>query len=186
MKTTKGKMTVLVTVFVIAAVLLLMNWQTDAEAASVKKGKGCKLQGSWYGITPFGASYLATYHGTGANEGTSDLEWIDLDPMLPSFGLGAVSASSARGVWAKTGPDTFDFTLLTYLRDSDGQIVLVMRTSGTKTMLDCNTMEVISGDAEFLSPGMNPLEGGRSCSPPPIETEITIARRIILEQPCDD
>ncbi len=144
-------------------------------------GNGCKLQGSWLGRIPTGGIYIVTYHGTGDNEGTDDLEWITGSPTLFGVFPYATSVSSNRGVWAKAGPNKYDFTLLQVGLNADQNIEYIARYSGTKILTDCNTMEVRILAVEILSPeDLQPL----ACIPMDPNTPPTIARRITLSGTC--
>ena len=62
-----------------------------------------------------------------------------------------------RGVWTKSGPNKYDYTTLIYrVLDATGEIVLILRASGTKTLTDCDTMSVET-TYEFLLPDGTPV-----------------------------
>jgi hypothetical protein len=172
-------MIVLAVAFVaVSALLALPLWQ-KAEAGD--SGNGCKLQGSWLGRLPTGETYIVTYHGTGANEGTDDLEWITGSPTFFGMFPNATSASANRGVWAKTGPNKFDFTLLQVGLNANQQVEYIAQYSGTKILTDCNTMEVRTTAIEILSPAdLQPLV----CIPMDPSAPPTIAHRIALRGTC--
>jgi hypothetical protein len=149
-------------------------------------GNGCKLQGTWIGELPYPLpddtpldptddtyymlKFFATYHGTGDNEGTDVLEWIN---PVPAPGT---SWSNARGIWKKSGPNTYKYTIQGHIFDAEtGDILTVVRHVGTKTLTDCNTMEIIS-TAEYLNPDMTPI----MCVP----GETTL-HRVVQEEPCE-
>jgi len=156
----------------IAAFFALVAVMLAGTAFAGDSGNGCKLQGTWYGDAPDFSRWIANYHGAGANEGTSDLEFIN--PILPP----GTSLSSARGVWAKSGPSTFDYTLIYFLSDAGGNIILAIRDSGVKTLTDCNTMEITNCtnyvDPETLEPYPGP------CVP-----STATARRVLLQEPSE-
>jgi hypothetical protein len=179
---TKKKMTVLAIVIVIAAILLVPNWQTDAAAGHGWKHR-CKLQGTWYGrYIDQAGSFMVTYHGAGPNKGTSDIDWIESDPTMGGYFPEAVSQTNSRGVWKRTGPNTFDYTTLTFGLDADDEIVWILRSSGTKTLPDCNTMEAtISYD--IMTPDLDPIDDDGLCIP---SDDVLIVRRITLKEPCEE
>ncbi len=162
-----------VTILSISALVILPLWHIDAAA-----GNGCKLQGTWIGESPyplpdnpdFKLRFLATYHGEGDNEGTDVAEWANL-PTAPG-----TSVTSSRGNWEKSGPNTYKYTMMGFLVDSaTGTVLSVSRNSGTKTLVDCNTM-VVTCAVEYLDPEtMEPL----MCVP-----STATLKRILIQEPC--
>ncbi|MBN1567847.1 MAG: hypothetical protein JXA73_08355 [Acidobacteria bacterium] len=143
-----------------ATIIALFCLMLTGIAIAGDSGNGCKLQGTWIGEVPmppftnpdgsvFMSTFMVTYHGTGDNKGTEVVEWINLPPgFLPK----GVSASMERGVWEKSGPNRYDYTTLVYrIWDATGQIVLILRASGTKILIDCDTMS-LETTYEFLLP----------------------------------
>jgi hypothetical protein len=146
------------------------------------KDNGCKLQGTWMGETPyplpgnpdFILRFMATYHGTGDNEGTEVIHYFNLPTNLPT----EAKFGDSRGVWAKTGPNTYDYTLVTVVVDDLGNVVGIARNSGTKKLTNCNSMEATS-NIQYLDPEtMSPIPG--MCFP-----GTATAQRITLHQPCE-
>ena len=101
----------------IATIISLFAVMLAGTAFAGDNGNGCKLQGTWIGETPYplpdetpmdptdDASYILTffaaYHGTGDNEGTEVLEWIN---PVPAPGIGW---SNVGGIWKKVGPNQY-------------------------------------------------------------------------------
>jgi hypothetical protein len=137
-------------------------------------GNGCKLQGTWLWNMPTPISdnlrFWATYNGTGDNDGTEIVEYINYSQNIASY-------STARGVWKKSGPNKYDYTMIDFLflRDT-GDILAVTRYTGTKTMIDCNTIEATAWtevlDPETMEPITPPTGGG-----------IATGHRILLQKP---
>jgi hypothetical protein len=175
---TKKKMTVLAIVIVIAAILLVPNWQTDA-AAFRGKGKWCDLRGSWYGTSTWG-SFMVTFNG-GIFKGTGDIVWVSGDPTMGGFYPDADWARHTRGVWVRTGPNTFDWTILSFGTNSAFEVLYILRGSGTKTLVDCNTAEDLI-NVEILDPGMDPIDDDGLCI---ASGDVSISRRITLKEPCE-
>jgi len=124
----------------------------------VSAKSGCRLEGSWLGFGADGSRWLATYHGESANAGTNDLEFF-FEPTLGGLFPGAVSISSARGVWVRTGGNTFAYTLITFGLDAGGNVAWIIKNSGNKTLTDnCNLM-TIEGTLEVFLPEVDPFEG---------------------------
>jgi hypothetical protein len=165
------------TILAISTLVVLPLWHIDAAAGN--SGNGCKLQGAWIGeaLYPlpgnpgFMLKFFMTYHGTGDNDGTATLEWINPRPDP------GTSWSNARGVWAKSGPNTYQYNFFAFsVDDGTGTILGVSRHAGTATLTDCNTIAV-TGSYELLDPvTMHQL----LCIP-----EAPIIRRILMQGPCN-
>ncbi|HUV12676.1 MAG TPA: hypothetical protein VMY18_03475 [Acidobacteriota bacterium] len=125
---------------------------------SAKSDEGCKLQGSWLGSGADGGRWIATYHGQSASSGTNDLD-LFMDPTLGGLFPDAVKTSSWRGVWERTGGNTFKYTLIVLGLDGSGAVNWILKNSGDKTLTeDCNLM-VVEGTLEVFSPDVDPFEG---------------------------
>jgi hypothetical protein len=159
----------------IITVVALFAVMLAGTAFAGDNGNGCKLIGTWIGETPyplldnpdFVLKFWLTYIGTGDNEGTEIVEWINF-PHAPE-----VVYIGPRGVWQKSGPNKYDYTMLSFSSDlTTGQILFpVQRTSGTKTLTGCNTMEATLV-YEFLDPvTMEPIG-------PPIAAGMATATRV--------
>ena len=126
--------------------------------SQVVAGSGCKLEGSWMGFGAGGGRWLATYHSRSASTGTNDLEFF-YDPTLSGLFPDAVSISSGRGVWERTGGNTFSYTMITFGLDANGGVNWILKNNGTKTLSeDCNLM-TIEGTLEVFLPDVDPFEG---------------------------
>jgi hypothetical protein len=161
------------TIFVLFALVLA------GTAFAGDNGNGCKLLGTWVGEMPYphpeGGYYtlkfFGVYHGTGDNNGTDVLDWIN---SIPDPGT---KWSSGRGVWEKAGPNQYRYTLLGHIFDAQtGEIMAVVRHVGLKTLTDCNTMEVITR-VEYLTPDMTQTI---MCIP----GEATL-HRVVEAEPCE-
>jgi len=149
-------------IFLPAVLLTLLMLSTTAAMAE-DIGNGCKLQGTWIGEwDQTGLKYFITFIGTGAPEGTINQEWI-----------GDAGASNARGVWVKTGPNTFDYSVTLFFTEGPF-ITIVGKRNGTITLLDCNTYEW-TGVMDVWTPG--------GTEPEYSFTGTGSAQRMRLEQP---
>jgi len=141
----------------------------NASNAADNSGNGCKLQGTWLWemLYPqpdnpdFILKFWATYIGTGDNEGTEIVEWINYPVPLD------ISAATARGVWAKSGPNKYDYTMIGFISLKEtGTILQVLQHNGTKTLTSCNTMtatDVIQYlDPDTMEPISPPIDMGSS------------------------
>ncbi len=115
---------------------------------------GCSLQGSW-----MNNEILATYNGLSVSSGNIIEETPVLNPTLFGTFPTAVKVSSWRGMWTRTGGNTFAYTQIGYGFDAEGNLLWIGKNSGNKTLTeDCNLMTVESTLEVFL-PGVNPFEG---------------------------
>jgi hypothetical protein len=164
------------TVVLVFAVLLVAT----VFAGDNDKGHGCKLQGTWSGefLYPLAGGpdyywfkYFVTYHGTGDNEGTEVMDWIN---PVPAPGH---KWSNGRGVWKKIGPNKYSWTAYVYEFDEQtGDIIYILRHGGIKHLTDCNTMEA-TDIIEYLAPDGTPL----MC----VDGGIATVHRMLVQEPCE-
>jgi len=163
----------------IRILVVLIAVMLTGTAFAGDSDNGCKLQGTWTGEMPYllagGPDYymlkfFTTYHGTGDNEGTEVMDWIN---PVPAPGT---EWSNVRGVWKKVGPNKYSYTGYGYMFDkATGDVVMILRHGGIKHLTDCNTMEATSS-VEYLAPDMTPLlcVGGT----------VTL-KRVVMQEPCE-
>ncbi len=144
-------------------------------------GNGCKLQGSWLGeVTLLNSDvtvkFVSTYFGTGDNNGTEEVAFINMPPVFPG-----TSYRGDHGVWTKSGPNRYDFTELAFIvNDATNAVILVQRASGTKILTDCDTLTA-DATLEYLDPAtMEPIPGWTM--PAPAAT----AKRMHVQQPAGE
>ena len=143
-------------------------------------GNGCKLQGTWISDGPFPAGdgsgdytlkQFTTFYGngTGDNDGT-----LQLDYANPWPGEGLLWTIN-RGVWKKSGGNSYKTRVYCSLADEMGNIYGIVRYDGTVTIQDCNTLHIanvgVLVDPETLEPIMPFGSGGFT------------ARRMTLPEP---
>ena len=138
---------------------------------------GCKLQGTWiYSFelpSGFGPTkWLATINGTGDNKGTIDWEFIA--PSSHPESCPSCYWSSARGVWEKTGRNTYNFTTQGFYV-VNGAATQIILNEGTMTLLGCNTAEVTE-EGKLFNPGETDLYWT-------FEYQPGIMQRLLLHQP---
>jgi hypothetical protein len=168
------KVKIIVTLF---AVMVLA-----VSAFAGDSGNGCKLQGTWLWATPYPVpgnpdfilKFWATYIGTGDNEGTELVEWINYPAPLASSLIGP------RGVWAKAGPNKYDYTMIGFVSQKEtGTIEQLVVHKGTKTLTGCNTMTATDVIQYFNPDTMEPIT-------PPIDLgSAGIASRVLLQKPSE-
>jgi hypothetical protein len=145
----------------IITVVALFAVMLAGTAFAGDNGNGCKLQGTWVWEFPFplpwdenfALKYLITYMGTGDNVGTDITE-----PLNSDFLYGPdLSLSNSHGIWVKSGPNQYDYTLIGYVTDrASGTIVAGTSTSGTKILTSCNTAEANAVTVPLIPGTMEP------------------------------
>ena len=131
--------------------------------AALADGKGCQLQGTWFGVVSAEdltlTGWLVTVAGKSADQGTNNLEFPTNHPSL--FGLypDATRASTLRGTWKRTGGNTFTYTMFGIGVDDLGLPVYSAILSGDITLsADCRS-EHITASLEAFDAGVSPFYG---------------------------
>jgi hypothetical protein len=126
-------------------------------------GKGCQLQGTWFGVDSLEykmlTGWMVTATGKSADHGTNNLEFPVFDPTLQGMFPDAVSLSSMRGAWYRTSGNTFNYSFMGFGLDAFSMPVYVGKVSGTVTVSENCTFETITADMAIYLPGMSPFEG---------------------------
>jgi hypothetical protein len=130
---------------------------TMADAAE----KGCSNLGTWFGVMAPGdtrlTGWLANVMGKSADQGTNDLEYPNFDVTLDNNFESAVSLSSMRGIWRRTGGRTFDYTFTGYAIDEFGMPVYIATVSGVVTLLEDCRYEHVTATMDIFLPFMSPF-----------------------------
>jgi hypothetical protein len=142
-----------------ATIIALFAVMLAGTAFAGDNGNGCKLQGTWItdvtwpagdGSGDYTLKMFITFHGTGDNDGT-----LELDYANPWPGSGLLWTIN-RGVWKKSGGNTYRYTYYVALADEMGNLLGALRHDGTATLQDCNTMhlveEMVLVDPQTLEP----------------------------------
>ena len=144
----------------IATIIVLFGLMLAGTAFAGDDGNGCKLQGTWIGETPYPSpdniqymlKFFSVFHGTGDTVGTEVTEWIN---PVPDPGT---AWSNPRGVWEKSGPKQYKYTKRGYIyAAANGAILVVVKHTGTFTLVDCNTLVVDTNVEYFTYPDMIPI-----------------------------
>ena len=126
-------------------------------------GKGCKLQGTWFGVDSFEnkmlTGWMVTVTGKSANHGTNNLEFPVFDPTLDNNFPTAVRISSMRGAWHRIRGNRFRYSFMGYALDEFSMPVWVARVSGTTTLTHRCMFETITATMDVYLPGMSPFDG---------------------------
>lgn len=118
-------------------------------------GKGCSLQGTWYGVNNLDellpSGWVVTATGQSASEGINVLEFPTFDITF-NGAFEAVDASVDRGVWKRTGGNTFQYSFSSIAVDADRNIVYSARVSGDILVSDdCMSEEITTWVEVFLA-----------------------------------
>ena len=131
--------------------------------AAIAGGKGCQLQGTWFGVaSPQDLTltgWMVTVAGKSADHGTNNLEFPTNHPSL--FGLypDATRASTLRGAWERTGGNTFTYKMIGIGVDDLGLPIYAATLSGAITLsADCKS-EHITATIEAFDAGISPFYG---------------------------
>jgi len=130
-----------------------------AGNAMAADGKGCSLQGTWFGVNNLDdlmpSGWVVTATGQSANEGVNVLEFPTFDVTFNGAFDQAVDGSADRGVWKRTGGNTFAYSFSGLAVDADGNIVYTARISGDITISDDCMSEEITAFVEIFLGGQS-------------------------------
>jgi len=142
--------------------LLLACFGASGVATAAGAGKNCSALGTWVNVYPDThvlAGWLATADGQSSDEGTMTLESPGFDMTLYGMFPTAVGGTGDRGVWKRSGRNTFKYSFIGTAVDSSGAIVWIRKISGTITMIDDCQTEKITAVMAVYGPTDNPFEG---------------------------
>ena len=131
----------------IVTVLVTLSF---ASYAGKKMTGHCRLFGSWIGYDETGAAWwTTTVDGHSSARGTVILEV----PQSVTFYPGATDATKARGIWERTGGNTFNWTVVSIVYDETFTTLYQARVSGKDTIGDdCDTLLVSDIVMELFDP----------------------------------
>lgn len=144
----------------------------SVAAQEAQGSMGCSNIGTW-ATAPgpiesefVNPAWMNTTTGQSSSSGTlvTDVpHWpnITFMPLPPETGEpafpNAVRMTTLRGVWQRTGGNTFVFTQIGWALDAKGDAVYVVRNSGRGILTgDCNS-ETIKSSLEFFLPDGTPI-----------------------------
>ncbi len=144
----------------------------SAAAQEGQGSMGCSNIGTW-ATAPgpveselVNPAWMNTTTGQSSSSGTMVTDvphWpnITLMPLPPQTGdpafPNAVRMTPLRGVWERTGGNTFAFTQVGWALDAKGDAVYVVRNSGSGIVTEgCNT-ETIKSSLQFFLPDGTPI-----------------------------
>ena len=152
--------------------ILLLGLAIPGVTLAGDGGKGCSIQGTWFGVMDPPnrdmalTGWLLTVAGKSNNEGTNNLEYPNFDPTLAALGLHktepyslAVGITNLRGVWKRTGGNTFDYTFTGFALDEANMPVYIAKVSGHVRLFGGCQYELITAFLEVYAWGDNPFLG---------------------------
>jgi hypothetical protein len=149
---------------VCAAILLVTVSLIALPASGI--AANCSYIGAWYGYTPdldgndTTIEWIINVQGQSQSSGTANIEDILFDTTLNNAFPDADRVTTLRGVWERTGGNTFNITMIGYAIDSIvGAPLWLGKMSGEVTLVDnCNTEE-LNLTFEFFAPDQDPFSG---------------------------
>jgi hypothetical protein len=142
--------------------LLLACFGAPGVVTAGGGSKDCSPLGTWFGVDPDThvlTGWMSSSTGQSSNKGEISFESRTFDPTLFGVFPTAVPGGGDKGVWERTGGNTFQYSFMGVAVDSSNAIVYIGKTSGTITMLaDCKSEKITAVMAVYL-PTDNPFEG---------------------------
>jgi len=154
--------------FVVSSILVL-GLAIPGAAFAGGAGKGCQLQGTWFGVNDLEdkelSGWVATVTGKSADHGINVFEFPTFDLTFEGT-YPVADASANRGVWKRISGNTFEYSFMAIVVDAQRAPVYYLRVSGQSTLsADCMS-ETITAVLDFYFPGMSPFEGPPAASVP--------------------
>jgi len=140
--------------FISVAVILLFMAPISAAAGN---DEGCKLNGSWIGYSDSGAWWMASPTGQNASHGVTVIDVPGFDFTLGGA-FPVVNSSQLRGVWERTGGNTFAYTVVGFAVDGNGDAQYVSKLTGTETIMEgCDVMFLEHTTLQIYAPDADPF-----------------------------
>jgi len=148
--------------FICAAVVALVVAMPGGAFASGQV-KGCDIQGTWFGVNDLEnkvpSGWVITNAGKSSDHGVNALEFPTFDATFGGM-YAAIYHSANRGVWHRTGGNTFEYSFMSILA-GDGvegpEALYYVRVSGDVTLSDDCMAETITAIMDFYPAGMSPF-----------------------------
>lgn len=141
----------------------------------------CQLLGTWFGITspedPKLAGWMVSVTGQNSAHGTNNLEYPTFDPTLSflepyltpddaTLFATAKRISTLRGVWQRTGGNTFTYSFMGMAVNEQNLPVWFGRVTGDITLSDDCKSEYITAWMDVYLPTVSPFTGAAKYSFP--------------------
>lgn len=114
--------------------------------AGVLAGEDCSYVGSWFGYDSGGEiAWTSQAVGHNKSSGTMLLELPGFDVTFGGSFDVANFTGNLKGVWRRTGGNTFSYGGFSFATDTDGQAIWVIRLTGDVVVVgDCDVLEVLN------------------------------------------
>lgn len=144
--------------FVVSSILVL-GLAIPGAAFAGDAGKGCSIQGTWFGVDNLEnlqpAGWVVTATGRSNDHGINVLEFPTFDMTFDGNFDQVVDTSSIRGVWRRAGGNVFAYSFSAIGVDADDNLVYTTRISGTSTISDDCMFETITAYMEIFLVGQS-------------------------------
>ena len=141
-------------------VLLVVVLALAATVSYAGSPESCDLHGTWIGeVDPSagGGKFFVTYHGRTRNEGTTELQFLDIPADLDGLFPLAERYSPSKGIWKKTGRRTYVYTMVTYGVDANNTTYYSVENTGTLTISEDCQSAVVEACVEYILPDGTPF-----------------------------
>jgi len=175
-------------VVVMAGAMLVVSPALSGDSEKGGNGQGvCRTDGAWIGESPaWDMKWLMVYTSESHWKGSFTTRWIGGTANLGGFFPDAVAFSNTVGTWIRTGRRTFQYTMITYGLDINGQPVYIAKNSGySEVSGDCDYQEVFDSVISLYHPSQDPFgedPPAFGCNP---DLSVSTATRMRVDPPCE-
>ena len=149
----------------IFTVIFTLGLAIPGAAIAGDNGKGCRMQGTWFGVTDLvdkmPSGWVVTATGQSADHGVNVLEYPTYDSTFGGL-YGVLYHSANRGVWERISGHAFKYSFMSILVGEDlggNRIPLYyLRVSGIATQSDDCMAEEITAVMDFFAGDSSPFE----------------------------
>lgn len=146
----------------LVGLVIVFGLAIPSAASDDGSKKGCSIQGTWYGVNNLDdkelTGWATTVSGKSEQHGTNVLEYPTFDVTFGGLFPTADDASANRGVWIRTGGNTFTYSFMTVIVDVNNNHVGSVRTSGDVVVGNNCMTETITATFDFFYHDDNPFE----------------------------
>jgi hypothetical protein len=129
-------------------------------AGPMAASKSCNVVGAWMGVgqsegrvIDFRWTELVS-PGQSATVGGIEIDWAHMEPTFGGAYPSAVRVTPGLGTWEKGKKQTYTYTWIAYGVTASGNVDYIIRGSGTKTMTDCDHVNM-TFVLEFFNPSQD-------------------------------
>jgi len=144
--------------FVVTSILLL-GLAIPGAAFAGGGGKGCSIQGTWFGVDSLEdlqpTGWVVTTTGRSNDRGVNVLEFPTFDFTFGGAFSEVVDGSANRGVWRRLDGNRFAYSFTAIAVDADNNLVYTARVSGTSTISHHCMFETITAYMEIFVAGQS-------------------------------